>query len=76
MRPNGLVVPATELHVESYQPLSHPRGRVSGPRRIVINMGMVTFDDPFVHFATSPLKSSAGFLSNLPGGSQTKRKAS
>jgi hypothetical protein len=39
-------------------------------------MGMVTFDDPFVHFATSPLKSSAGFLSNLPGGSQTKRKAS
>jgi hypothetical protein len=39
-------------------------------------MGMVTFDDPFAHFATSPLKSSGDFLSNLPGGSQTKWEAS
>src|SRR4030095_3961586 len=49
VRTDGLIVPATEVHGESAQTLSHARGSVASLCRVIIDMGMVTLDHTLAH---------------------------
>jgi hypothetical protein len=49
MRSDRLVVPAAKLDIETAQSLPYPRGGLPGLRRVIIDMGVITFDDALAH---------------------------
>src|SRR5262245_34507784 len=65
VRTDGLIVPATELDIESAQTLSHARGRVASLCRVIIDMGVITLDHTLAH--RTPLREIGSLLPNLAG---------